>query len=308
MGREVWGTFSVKDHCEPNAFVAEVMLYDRLVIPRPPDEAETARWQAEGWQPDRLDELLAILGDRAYVVDWDAERQRSWSNRFRAGTDIAQATGDWAFAATRTELTSRLPRNVTGVQAVTHYMSEQELWEDLRLRPTQPGEIPLYGGTAVAVLAHEFLVPNDFQRGHADLLKDAVELSSDKASSRKRAAFWRWQREFMDDKGITDETAVRDAVEEMHDLIEEEKAVIRRKWIRTGSQFAFLVGSVALGMIAGPLSAVAIGGAFVSVGQFVSDKFFESQAPGEVKPVALLRDIQKHFGWQESLNATHPSS
>jgi hypothetical protein len=33
---ELWGTFSVKDHLRERAFVAEVLLYDRLVIPRPP--------------------------------------------------------------------------------------------------------------------------------------------------------------------------------------------------------------------------------------------------------------------------------
>jgi hypothetical protein len=98
--------------------------------------------------------------------------------------------------------------------------------------------------------------------------------------------------------GITDESAIRDAVEEMHELLEEEKAIVRRKWIHTGTQFAFLVGSVALGMVAEPLRQVAIGGAFLSVGQFVSDKLFEARAPGEGKPVSLLRDIQKHFGWQ----------
>ena len=37
MSRETWATFSVKDHCSEYAFVREVMLYDRLVIPIPPD-------------------------------------------------------------------------------------------------------------------------------------------------------------------------------------------------------------------------------------------------------------------------------
>ena len=30
---EIWGTFSVMDHLRPGAFLAEVVLYDRLVIP-----------------------------------------------------------------------------------------------------------------------------------------------------------------------------------------------------------------------------------------------------------------------------------
>ena len=85
MARQVWGTFSVKDHCAPNAFVAEVMLYDRLVVPRPPDENERIRWRNEGWNPDLLDKLLSILGERAYVIDWDAIRQEKWRSRFDAG-------------------------------------------------------------------------------------------------------------------------------------------------------------------------------------------------------------------------------
>jgi hypothetical protein len=30
---ELWATFSVKDHCQPGAFIAEALLYDRLVLP-----------------------------------------------------------------------------------------------------------------------------------------------------------------------------------------------------------------------------------------------------------------------------------
>ena len=260
MSKQVWGTFSVKDHCEPNAFVAEVMLYDRLVIPVPPDDKERARWRESGWQPERLDKLLEILGDRAYVVNWDDERQKRWKARYDAGADIAQAVPDWAFAATRTELTQGLPRHVTGIQVITNYTAMAELERDLRLRPTAEGEIPLYGG-------------------------------------RKRASFWRWEREFLDDTGITDQSAIRDAFEEMQDLLEEEKALVRKKWTRTGTQFAFLVGSVALGLLGGPLTAVAVGGAFVSVGQFAADRLLAGPNNPTDKPVSLLRDIRKHFGW-----------
>jgi hypothetical protein len=124
-----------------------------------------------------------------------------------------------------------------------------------------------------------------------------VELSSEPSSRRKRAAFWRWQREFLDDKGITDVSAILDAVEEMHELLEEEKTLSMKRWARTGTQFAFLVGSVTLGLLGGPLTAVGVGGAFVSVGQFVTDKLLEQPGASPDKPVSLLRDIRKHFGW-----------
>jgi hypothetical protein len=296
MGKQVWGTFSVKDHCAPHAFVAEVMLYDRLVIPVPPDEKERARWRDAGWQPELLDELLSILGDRAYVVNWDPERQQRWGARYEAGSDMAQAVPDWAFAATRTELTQGLPRHVTGIQVVTNYTAIAELERDLQLRPTSEGEIPLYGGTALAIVGHEFLVPEDPRWTHMDLLKEAVELSSEPTSRRKRASFWRWRREFLDDKGITDQSAIRDALEEMQNLLEEEKALVRRRWTRTGTQFAFLAGSVVLGMLGDPLTAIKLGSAFVSVGGFAADRFL-AEPDAKDRPVSLLRDIRKNFGW-----------
>jgi hypothetical protein len=107
------------------------MLYDKLVIPVPPDDAERKRWVEKGWDPDRLDRLLEILDKRAHLVNWDVERRQRWKTRFDAGADVAQGTGQWAFGATRAELTIGLPTYVTGVQAVTNYASVQELENDL---------------------------------------------------------------------------------------------------------------------------------------------------------------------------------
>jgi hypothetical protein len=298
MSKQVWGTFSVRDHCNPRAFVSEVMLYDRLVIPVPPDDAERMRWQQQGWDPDRLDRLLKILGERAYQIKWNKERRDRWKARFDAGSDVANKTGEWAFMTSRSELTFGLPSYFTGVQAVTNYTSLEELESDLGLKPSPPEMMPYPGGASVAILGHEFFVPNDPRWTHEELLTEAVELSSDRPSQRKRASFWRWQREFFDDKGITDQSAIQEAVEEMYDLLEEEKSAIVKKQIRTATQFAFLTGSVALGMVGGPLSPVGVGAAFISIGRFVADKFLESPGDSKDKPVSLFYDIKKHFGWK----------
>lgn len=298
MGKQVWGTFSVKDHCDPGAFVAEVMLYDRLVIPIPPDAGERARWDSQHWDPARLDTILEILGDRAFPVKWDASREASWRSRYEAGKSLSKETGKWAFAATRGVLTEGLPGHVTGIQAVANYTSLDDLQGDLGLTPIVPGALHLQMAETVAILGHKFLVPNDPRWTYKELLREAVQLSSERPFRRKRASFWRWQRSFYDDKEvITDTAAVSDAVEEMDDLLEEERALVRKQHIRTGSQFAFLLGSVALGLLGGPLTAVAVGGAFVSVGQFVTDKALEIKSDDVDKPVSLLRDVRKHFGW-----------
>ena len=69
MGAPTWGTFAVNDHLRPHAFVAEVLLFDGLALPYPSTAEERKRWRSpnqrdpdETWDPDRLDELLTVLG------------------------------------------------------------------------------------------------------------------------------------------------------------------------------------------------------------------------------------------------------
>lgn len=293
MTRQVWATFSVKDHLLPSAFVTEVMLYDRLVIPIPPDDKDQLqRWEKESWDPLQQKKLLDILGDRAYTVPWTEERREKWRTRYGAGTDFERESGDWAFEASRTELTCGLPRHITGIQAVQNYNSLTTLEEDLNLRQS---DYPLSYGTVTAILGHEFLIPCDPRMSHEDLLITAVKLSSEPIYKHKRASFWRWQREFFNDKGFTDLSAIEYAVNEMQTLLEEEKTYIQKKKIKTGLKYVFLIGSLTLGLFGGPLTPVGIGGAFISVGQFLSERLFSESR--EIKPVSLFHDARKHFGW-----------
>src|ERR1700740_3302090 len=97
MASQIWGTFSVKDHCQSNAFVREVLLFDRLVLPVPSDEHERSRWRhpnpkvpAETWDPDRLDVLRSILGSQDILAEpiqeqgWQGTIRRRWG-RSRPG-------------------------------------------------------------------------------------------------------------------------------------------------------------------------------------------------------------------------------
>jgi hypothetical protein len=46
MTIELWGTFAVRDHLVARAFVADVLLYDRLVIPTLPEGKPEEKWPA----------------------------------------------------------------------------------------------------------------------------------------------------------------------------------------------------------------------------------------------------------------------
>jgi hypothetical protein len=80
----LWGTFSVADHLRKHAFVSDVLLYDRLVVPVPESASEHERWQGLGRDPDLQQELLGIVGELAVPVPWSVERHRQWVARYAA--------------------------------------------------------------------------------------------------------------------------------------------------------------------------------------------------------------------------------
>ena len=94
-----WGTYSVRDHIRPRAFVADVLLFDKLVIPRPATEKELLaeggqsvgedqmkRWRRMKWKPERQRELLDILGefDLAIELPWGVQARQDWRTVYRS--------------------------------------------------------------------------------------------------------------------------------------------------------------------------------------------------------------------------------
>jgi hypothetical protein len=93
MDWELWGTFSVGDHLRRRAFIADVLLYDRLVVPVPPagDEDEQARWRRMGWRPGRQQELLELIGrDFVIPVPWTDPHRQQWESRYEAAKGAAK--------------------------------------------------------------------------------------------------------------------------------------------------------------------------------------------------------------------------
>ena len=82
MDVERWGAFSVVDHRNARRLAADVLLYDRLVMPTPVDW-DRERWYKEGWDPEGLERRLEQLGDLAIPATWDVDRQKQWSEKFQ---------------------------------------------------------------------------------------------------------------------------------------------------------------------------------------------------------------------------------
>jgi hypothetical protein len=302
VGRETWGTYSVRDHLVQRAFVADVMLYDRLVLPVPPLEPdeehqrEWKRWEGEGWEPHRQTELLGLLGPIAYPVPWGSTMRTEWERKWIAAQIAGESTTP--YQVTGGVLAAGLPANVTAVTAVATYPSKEAFERSVGLRPTEPGETKLYPGNVVcAALGREFLIPDpDEHRSDNDLLRATVDLACDSEFRQKRRNFWRWEREFITD-GVTDQAAIDAAVSEMGELIEEEKSTVRKSKLRTVSRYAFTVATITLGLVGGPLTPLAIGGAFVSVARFTADRLLEGQPVASQSPAALFHDTRRQLGW-----------
>ena len=113
MALQLWGTYSVADHCTAFPFVADMLLYDRLIVPVPPegDGAEWQRWVEKQWKPDRQRTLLAELGDYVRRVPWTADLRRRWGMMGRPANAAVgpepEAEDTAAFAAGDLEMTAR---------------------------------------------------------------------------------------------------------------------------------------------------------------------------------------------------------
>jgi hypothetical protein len=81
-GIKLWGSFSVVDHRRERPFIADALLYDRLVIPVPDDDAEVVRWRDRKRDPDGQRHLLEILGDLVVTVPWSQEQHARWRQHY----------------------------------------------------------------------------------------------------------------------------------------------------------------------------------------------------------------------------------
>lgn len=95
MSVEYWGTFSVRDHLAPRAFVADILLYDRLLIPTLAEGDPVDSWETE-WDLARQQTLLGHLGEFGIPFPWNSNRRAQFDEDFageqrrRARAEVTQ--------------------------------------------------------------------------------------------------------------------------------------------------------------------------------------------------------------------------
>lgn len=307
----VWGTLSVLDHLRPNAFVAELMQFDTLVIPRPLDDT---KWP-EAWNVEQQHRLLSMIpNDRIMEVPWTEDRRDDWKKLMisvSAEADIrdvqrARTSNDHEgdkFDAPAFQVSRRIL-----VDFVDHKRDEA-LIDGIPHVPV--AVIPAYDSSdaylndavkdqerLLQAFGWEFLVPSDLSASgkrlsHEDQIKAALDLSKIPEVKLHRDAFRAWTSlEAL--KG----TSATEAKDKMEDLISQytkavasSKIPVKLKW---GAGFAELLGAVAALTVS---PAFALVSPVVKLGETAINSSGPSRAevPPSLRPAALIHAARTDF-------------
>jgi hypothetical protein len=294
MAFERWGTFSVRDHLDVNALVANVLLYDRLVIPVPSGMEGVRKWWAENWGPDLLNQRLEKLGELAVKKPWDAARQARCQNAMQLAREIGSDAGDIVEETTRElpyQLTRRvlaqeqqvnLPPGVTRVDVVAAFNSVEGLNAQFRIEGRDDQ------AALALLLRHEIAVPAKEKGENA--LDEAIALSSDRDFRDKRRDFYEWQ-----DKLLEDHVDPRTIAKELAELVQGYNRCVEKAVRKVDRKFAFMLGGIAVSL-AGAIAAMnplPVVGALIT---FVSFKLLDGKPAidaGRNRPAAMFHDSKK---------------
>jgi hypothetical protein len=301
MGREVWGTYSVTDHLALAAFLADLVLYDRLVLPVPEDQLDDkARAAWARWNRPRQEAFIRRMEncDRVLTMPWRVGRWAEEAEGFgreiadRPGIDAeaAREAGRDAFLFTRTRLVQDLPRKgVRGVTTVPTAFAEGPVAGRLGFALDGAGRLtPATQGTAAAVLSLRFLVPDLDRPVEPDDLDLILDHTGSAEQRKARRAFWSWQRDFFGDDVIADQETLANAAEEMADLLSDLNQAARWGGIKTKATLGFLLGSVGLGMLGGPLSPVGLAGVGLTIANWAADRVIDANQPRRAPEAAVF--------------------
>jgi hypothetical protein len=91
--RQRWAAFSVRAHRDVASLAADILLYDRSILPVPEDEPEYDRWVREKWDPDDIAPRIVQAAGRIIPVPWTAALRNEWQSRWHGlralGSEVA---------------------------------------------------------------------------------------------------------------------------------------------------------------------------------------------------------------------------
>jgi hypothetical protein len=310
--------------------VSDVLVYDRLLIPVPPDD-DRNRWDTQGWNPALQDEILRILRDgdeqRVVTVSWNDYRRAQYADRIKMELAAGASFDTKTIAGARIvdpdapiqqitrmvladyespEKDAALARTVapgippTQVSVVAAYRTARDLQEDTGIEQTDkpsadPGE--LLGG-----FVWPFVVPAGENQSDQDLLMRAVDFANNPEVAQYRQAFHRWRA-----KIVNEQKTPQEAASALENEIGAYGDWVRRQGKNTVAQAACLVVGITAGVAAAivpiiglPIVAGVVGatGAAVPAAGAITSRIFRGNLKGfdpQSSPGALFWEAQRAF-------------
>ena len=315
MPTRLWGCYSVRDHLEPRAFVADLLLYDRLVVPVPTQD-DVGRWKHLGWDPDRQERLLDTAEPFIERVEWRQDLRDQFRQRFspalcaeEIGSIGRRAAGVNAWELTRQMVSEEIRGDVLedapegDIRAVSVYAEADRFdseWSVDAVFPfirrsavVAPGrlkEVREPSKVALEELAHmvvtKLVVPDDDQ-DDLEVLRRTVTLLERRDVSARRSEFQAVLAEFFA-KGLKDETIIG----EIDDLLIAYNKKIRKHSDATKARAVLQVATVAEAAVALWLPPVALAvGPTIAAGEALIRRRYgdESAKAGAVSLLAEAR-------------------
>lgn len=266
MAIERWGSLSVADHNDVAALVADVLLYDRLVMPmytECDDRDEQAYWEKMGWNQEVQLSRRKQLDDLIIEIAWDKNRRKTYSDRYSAAVQLdGEANGKMVTRWLLTEDQNyQLPKGVNHADIFVAYNSKKSTQQGIPLNNLDMARIDEESKIGV-LIAHELGVPDIDDQEAA--LREAISLSKETEFRFKRADLYDFQMTCLN-RGMSAKAIVaelKDRNQELNEYLKKQKIPLRKK---AGFMLAQTFISAIVGAFINPVAAI---GGLISIWQF----------------------------------------
>jgi hypothetical protein len=306
--RELWGTFSVRDHLEQRPFVADVMLYDRLVVPFPADRAEWDRWEQpeQDWDPARQRRVLDVLRRHeqkqqlVVPIPWDEHRRQAFRDTFTAARAGGMEVDGYRWTAGQLLRDEDVKRaadaGAVKPRVVAAYVSRNALEQEVSVEEITAeqaaGEHAREQQLAIAV-GRSFLVPDidgePSEERDLELLERAVRLATKDSFRQKRSAYNDWV-----ERAVRERLTSKEAVAKMNQLLQAYEGEVKREMIGTRVEQAFLVTGVAVAVAGHFFPPLWVGGVLLAPARYLIGRQYRSAAtPND--PSAMFHEARREL-------------
>ena len=239
--RQWWGVHSVRAHMNPLALAREILLYDRLVLPTPEDEAEADRWDHHGWDTYRLAYVADHLGDDlVHLVPWNSHMRHLWQDHMRMLAAAGTTSEGAAYGATPLTMVDFIWNDVQRYAAaqgvppvppriVAAYLSRDEAMADFGVTSTPSRGVPPAGREAGLLLTRLLEIPD----GHdaEDVFLNAVRLAREPGFVARRRALYDYE-----DRLVAEDRSRADITSALERLLDSYNEAVRDHAGRTVRQ------------------------------------------------------------------------